>query len=153
MQLCPGEHYQQRHLQPLSLYQESSETGLPWHIPSGPAQRQMPPVQVDFPPRPLMQSAMQPALAPPDATSDQQSGDCTHQALGTVTPLLSLLAANGFAASERSLQSALRSLLSAERRCLTVQMGWTPPTNSTSSRLEARTRPLYGRELQVSGMV
>ena len=72
LQLYPGEHHQLPHLQPLSLCQESSETGLQWQIPSRPAQKQTQSFQLDFVPRSLMQ---QPALAPGGATSDQQSDD------------------------------------------------------------------------------
>ena len=75
LQLYQGEHHILRHLRPLSLCQESSETGLQWQIPTRPAQRQMQPLQLGFLPKSQMPSAMQHDLAVTGATSDQQSDD------------------------------------------------------------------------------
>lgn len=79
MQLYQGEQQTLRHLQPLSLCQESSETGLQWQIPSRPSQRHLQPLQLDFLPtgRSLnqMQSATQHDFGVTGATSDQQSDD------------------------------------------------------------------------------
>ena len=79
MQLYQGEQQTLRHLQPLSLCQESSETGLQWQIPSRPSQRHLQPLQLGFMPtgRSLnqMQSATQHDFAVTGATSDQQSDD------------------------------------------------------------------------------
>lgn len=75
LQLYQGEQQTLRHLQPLSLCQESSETGLQWQMPTRPAQRQLQPLQLGFMPRSLMPSGMQHDFAVTGATSDQQSDD------------------------------------------------------------------------------
>lgn len=69
------EHQTLRHLQPLLLRQEPSESRLQWHVPIGPVQRQAQSSQIGFLPSSLMQSAMQQAFAATEATSDQHSDD------------------------------------------------------------------------------
>lgn len=79
MQLYQGEQQTLRHLQPLRLCQESSETGLQWQIPDRPSQRHLQPLQLDFLPagRSLnqMPPSMQHDFAVTGATSDQHSED------------------------------------------------------------------------------